>query len=567
MKIINPALTPMKRFGKLLQEEKKDVYAIYFYAILNGAVALILPLGIQALFNFILGGRVSTSWMILVGIVAAGTAFSGFLQISQLYLTEKLQQRIFTKSALSFAYRLPRLKLDELQSKFPPELVNRFFDTLNLQKGTAKLLLDLPASLLQVIFGLILLAFYHPYFILFGFILIMLVVIVFYFTSPKGMETALKESSAKYSVAFWLEEIARALPSFKLSGNSKLPLLKVDYLLQKYVDFRNKHFSVLMFQYKVLIVFKVLIVTTLLGVGSLLLINEEISLGQFVAAEIIIILVIGSVEKLILSLEVVYDTLTAAEKIGLIMDIPIERQVGTEKSISKTVHGLKFEARKLTFTSNDKNSDIINNIDFLIEAGEKVVITGESGSGKSTLLHLLSGLFENYQGKIIINDLPLDVLDVNKIRGYLGESFDDQAIFHGTIRENITLGKEVDEEKLREVIDLVGLTEYVFHLPEDTETVLMPEARGLSKNLLRKVILARCLVGNPRALLLEDLWPALHRQAEPIIDHIFKGNWTALFISNDEGLISRADKVIIMDKGSILFIGTAQEYKEFKNGN
>jgi len=567
MKIINPALTPMKRFGKLLQEEKKDVYAIYFYAILNGAVALILPLGIQALFNFILGGRVSTSWMILVGIVAAGTAFSGFLQISQLYLTEKLQQRIFTKSALSFAYRLPRLKLDELQNKFPPELVNRFFDTLNLQKGTAKLLLDLPASLLQVVFGLILLAFYHPYFILFGFILITLVVIVFYFTSPKGMETALKESSAKYSVAFWLEEIARALPSFKLSGSSKLPLLKVDYLLQKYVDYRNKHFSVLMFQYKVLIVFKVLIVTTLLGVGSLLLINEEISLGQFVAAEIIIILVIGSVEKLILSLEVVYDTLTAAEKIGLIMDIPIERQIGTEKSISKTSHGLKFEARKLTFASNDKNLEIINNIDFLIEAGEKVVLTGRSGSGKSTLLHLLSGLFENYQGKIIINDLPLDVLDVNKIRGYLGESFDDQAIFHGTIRENITLGKEVEENKLREVIDLVGLTEYVFHLPDDTETVLMPEARGLSKNLLRKIILARCLVGNPRALLLEDLWPALSTEAEPIIEHILKGVWTAIFISNNEELISKADKVIIMDKGQILFIGTAQDYRKFKNGN
>lgn len=551
----------------MLHEEKKDVYAIYFYAILNGAVALILPLGIQALFNFILGGRVSTSWMILVGVVAAGIAFSGFLQISQLYLTEKLQQRIFTKSALSFAYRFPRLKLDELQSKFPPELVNRFFDTLNLQKGTAKLLLDLPASLLQVVFGLILLAFYHPYFILFGFILILLVFIVFYFTSPKGMETALKESSAKYNVAFWLEEIARVLPSFKLSGNSKLPLLKVDYLLQKYVDFRNKHFKVLMFQYKVLIVFKVLIVTTLLGVGSLLLINEEISIGQFVAAEIIIILVIGSVEKLILSLEVVYDTLTAVEKIGLIMDIPIEKQTGTEKAITKIVHGLKFEARNLSYSSNDQNLEIVDNINFTIEAGEKVVITGESGSGKSTLLHLLSGLFENYKGRIIINDLPLDVLDVNKIRGYLGESFGDQSIFHGTIRENLTLGNEVSEDKLREVIDLVGLAEYIYLLPEDLETVLMPEARGLSKNLLRKIILARCLAGIPRALLLEDLWSALHHHAEPIIDHIMKGDWTVFFISNDEALISRADKVINMSKGKIIFMGTAQEYKDYKNGN
>jgi len=567
MKVLNPALTPLKRFGKLLDEEKRDVYAIYFYAVLNGAVALVLPLGIQALFNFILGGRVSTSWMILIGVVAAGITFQGFLQISQLYLTEKLQQRIFTKSGLAFAYRFPRLKMDGLQNKFPPELVNRFFDTVTLQKGAAKILLDFPAALLQVFFGLVLLAFYHPYFILFGFILILLLLVVFYYTSPKGMETALKESSAKYNVAFWLEEIARALPSFKLSGSSKLPLLKVDYLLQKYVDFRNRHFDVLIFQYKVLIAFKVLIVTSLLGVGSLLLINEEISIGQFVAAEIIIILVIGSVEKLILSLETVYDTLTAVEKVGLIMDMPIEKQTGTEKAIESEQHGLRLEANKLSFKSQDKKLNILDNVNFTIQPGEKIVLTGGSGSGKSTLLSLLSGLYEDYRGKIIVNGLPLDVLDVNKYRAYLGESFDDQAIFHGTIRENITLGKEVTEEKIRMIKDLVGLKEFVYSLPEDLDTVLMPEARGLSKSLLRKIILARCLVSNPRVLLLEDLWPALNGDEQPILDYIFEGKWTAMFISNDEKLISRADRVIELEKGKIKFQGSAQEYLDLNNRN
>jgi ABC-type bacteriocin/lantibiotic exporter with double-glycine peptidase domain len=567
MKVLNPALTPLKRFGTLLNDEKRDVYAIYFYAVLNGAVALVLPLGIQALFNFILGGRVSTSWMILIGVVAAGITFGGFLQISQLYLAEKLQQRIFTKSGLAFAYRFPRLKMDGLQNKFPPELVNRFFDTVTLQKGTAKILMDLPGAILQVVFGLILLAFYHPYFILFGFILILLLLVVFYYTSPKGMETALKESSAKYNVAFWLEEIARALPSFKLSGNAKLPLLKVDYLLQKYVDFRNKHFEVLIFQYKILIAFKVLIVTSLLGVGSLLLINEEISIGQFVAAEIIIILVIGSVEKLILSLETVYDTLTAVEKVGLIMDMPIEKQSGTEKAIHGSQHGLKMEVSRLSFKSNDKRFDIVDNVSFSIQPGEKVVVTGGSGSGKSTLLALVSGIYEDYKGKIIINGLPLDVLDINKYRGYIGESFDDQAIFHGTIRDNITLGKDIKEEEIREIKDLVGLRDYVYSLPDDLDTILMPEARGLSKSLTRKIILARCLVGNPRALLLEDLWPAFNGQEEPIINYIFNGDWTAMFISEDDKLISRADKIIEMVAGKINFIGTPQEYKDFKNRN
>jgi ABC-type bacteriocin/lantibiotic exporter with double-glycine peptidase domain len=123
---IEYTLTPLKRFFRLLNEEKKEVYAIYFYSLLNGAVSLIYPLGIQAIVNFVLGGRVSTAWLIMILVVALGITFGGFLQISQLYLTEKLEQRIFTKVGFSFAYRLPKLKLDELQDKHTPELVNRF---------------------------------------------------------------------------------------------------------------------------------------------------------------------------------------------------------------------------------------------------------------------------------------------------------------------------------------------------------------------------------------------------------------------------------------------------------
>jgi ABC-type bacteriocin/lantibiotic exporter with double-glycine peptidase domain len=305
--------TPLKRFFSLLRDEKEEIYAIYFYAVLNGLVSLSLPLGIQAILNFILGGRLTTSWVILVIIVALGVIFGGFLQVSQLYLSEKLQQRVLSKSAIEFAYRLPRLKMESLRGKYVPELVNRFFDTINLQKGLSKLLIDFSTASLQVFFGLILLAIYHPFFIIFSFVLVLTIYLIFKYTSPKGMATSLKESSAKYEIAYWLEEIGRTLGTFKLSGFSPLPFNQVDKLIKKYVEYRNSHFAVLIFQFKVLIAFKVLIVVILLVAGSLLLMNNEISIGQFVAAEIIIILIINSVEKIILSLETVYDTLTATE--------------------------------------------------------------------------------------------------------------------------------------------------------------------------------------------------------------------------------------------------------------
>ncbi|MGY6544658.1 MAG: peptidase domain-containing ABC transporter, partial [Cyclobacteriaceae bacterium] len=481
---IDYTMTPLRRFFKLLKEEKKEVYAIYFYSLLNGGVSLILPLGIQAIVNFVLGGRVSTAWLIMVLVVAVGITFGGFLQISQLYLTEKLEQRIFTKTGFSFAYRLPRLKLDELQEKHPPELVNRFFDAVNLQKGMAKILIDFSFATVQIFFGMILLALYNVFFVIFSVILLALVAVIFRYTSPRGMETNLKVSTQKYKTAYWLEEIGRTMATFKLAGNSNLPFKTIDKLLESYVDFRNKHFAVLILQYKVMIVFKALIVTTLLVVGSLLLIDDQISIGQFIAAEVIIILIVSSVEKVILSLETVYDTLVATEKIGQIMDLPMERLSGTEKSLTAETKGINFDIRNLTYENKRSQYEIINDLSVTLNAGDKIILTGNSGSGKSTLMNLMAGLYSDYKGRIIVNGLPIDTMNLDKLRSFIGDSLSYQSIFYGTIYENITLQKDVDDKHVREIIELVGLKEYIYRLEDDWNTQLLPEGKNLSRLII-----------------------------------------------------------------------------------
>ncbi|WP_332910479.1 hypothetical protein [Algoriphagus boritolerans] len=223
----------------------------------------------------------------------------------------------------------------------------------------AKILIDFSAALLQVIFGLLLLSIYHPTFILFGFVLIGILTLIFYFSGPRGMETALNESSYKYQTAYWLEEVGRTLNSFKLVGSTRLPILRADKLIQRYVEFRSKHFSVLIFQYKVMVIFKVLIVTSLLVAGSLLLINDQISIGQFVAAEVIIILVVNSVEKLILSLETVYDTLVAVEKLGNVMDLELEHHSPSEKIVVASPEGLKYSMSDVVFHPQDAEDPIL----------------------------------------------------------------------------------------------------------------------------------------------------------------------------------------------------------------
>lgn len=561
------AITPLKRFFKLLNEEKREVYAIYFYSLLNGAVSLIYPLGIQAIVNFVLGGRVSTAWLIMVMVVAMGIVFGGFLQVSQLYLTEKLEQRIFTKTGFGFAYRLPRLKLDELTKQYTPELANRFFDAVNLQKGISKILIDFSFSTVQIIFGMILLALYNVFFLIFSFALIALVILIFWYTSPKGMETNLKVSTMKYKTAYWLEEIARTMETFKLAGNSKLPFKVIDKLLGSYVDYRNRHFGVLVFQYKVMIAFKAMIVTTLLVVGSLLLIDNQISIGQFVAAEVIIILIVSSVEKIILSLDAVYDTLTATEKIGQIMDIPMERQEGTEKFLQTNNESLQFQIRNLSFRSKNTTQEILEDVSFELKPGEKVVLTGKSGSGKSTLMYLMSGLFTDYRGRIIVNGLPIDTMNLDRLRSYIGDSLSHQSIFHGSIYDNVTLSREVDNQKVREILALVGLKEYIYQLPEDWDTELMPEGAGLSKSISSRIILARCLVTQPKALFLEDMIAFLEPDEKvKIIDYILNGVWTVMLISQDLATIANFPRVIALDHGKIVYDGDSAVYVSTQKG-
>ncbi|GAB2485960.1 peptidase domain-containing ABC transporter [Algoriphagus taiwanensis] len=559
-------LTPTKRFFSLLREEKKPVYAIYFYAILNGIITLSLPLGIQAILNFILGGRISTSWVILVVIVALGIVFGGFLQISQLQIMEKLQQRIFSKAGLSIAYRLPRVKTEILHGEYGPEIVNRFFDTVNLQKGLSKILIDFSAALLQVFFGLLLLSVYHPTFILFGLVLIGILTLIFYITGPQGMETALKESSYKYKTAFWLEEVGRVMNAFKQAGHTRLPLLRADKLLQRYVEFRSKHFSVLIFQYKVMIAFKVLIVTSLLLAGSLLLINEQISIGQFVAAEVIIVLVINSVEKLILSLETVYDTLVSVEKLGHVMDLELEHTSPNEKVVQPTKEGaLKLALDNVVFQPQDSHEPLLKGVSLTINPGKKVVITGKSGSGKTAVLALISGIYEEYEGKVLVNDLSLEFINLEKYRGMVGDFQEIQQIFHGTISENILLGRDFDKNHLDHLIELVGLNEYIYQLPDGLETMLQPEGKGLSKAQAQKILVARGLVGSPKAILIEESFHYLNTEtSQRIIDYLLSGTWTLVVISEKDEIIRRADEVILMDVGKVIYQGPYEGYKNLK---
>ena len=212
--MIKEKISPVQRFWRLLKPDAKEARNIYIYSIFSGLISLSLPLGIQSIVNLLQGGQVNTSWIMLIIFVVLGITLTGVLQIFQLRITENLQQNIFARAAFEFSYRISRIKMEALYKHYAPELMNRFFDIASIQKGLSKILIDFSAAFFLVVFSLILLSFYHPFFILFGIILLLLVFIIFKFTALKGMRTSAKESKYKYRVAHWLEEIARNAISF-----------------------------------------------------------------------------------------------------------------------------------------------------------------------------------------------------------------------------------------------------------------------------------------------------------------------------------------------------------------
>ncbi|NCT10472.1 MAG: ATP-binding cassette domain-containing protein [Flavobacteriia bacterium] len=545
-------LSPWERFIGLLKLERKEIFQIFYYAVFGGVVALSLPLGIQAIINLIQGAQVSTSWVILVIIVTIGVTFSGALQLMQLRIIETIQQRIFLRASFELSYRFPKIKMIELRNYYPPELANRFFDTLTIQKSLSKILIDVPTALLQIVFALILLSFYHPFFIIFGILLLLLIFIVFKFTAHKGLETSLIESKNKYKVAHWIQEVARTVVSFKLSGTTNLAITKNDELVYKYLQARENHFKILMLQFMQMIGFKVVVTASLLLIGGALVLNQQMNIGQFVAAEIIILLVIASVEKLISGLESFYDVLTSIEKIGQVVDKKMEEQSG-EKPLFKDE--IIIELDNVSYKVKNREKYIIKNVSLKIPTRSRILITGESGSGKSSLLRLISGVIEPTEGNIYVNNLSLNSLFLNHYRSQLGMSLSEETPFEGTIRENLIFSNDHHkDEKIFEVLQVVGLGQFLKEQPHGLDTVIHPEGRQISFTVAKKIILARGIIKTPKLMILEDPLDQFNlEETIEIINYLTDVNksWSLIVVSSKKSWKNKCNQIITLEKGAI----------------
>ncbi len=544
--------TPYKKLTELLVAERKDVSNIYLFAIFNGIIQLSLPLGVQAIIGFVLGGTFSSSLVVLISMVITGVLFSGMVQIQQMKIIERVQQKIFHYYAFAFKRNTIEIDLKKSDNLYFPELMNRFLDVTTLQKSFSKVLLDIPLASIQIILGLLIVAIYHPLFLVLVVVMLSIIILLFYLTSKNGLDTSLKESSSKYEVTSWLEEIARVVHVFKLNKSYGLQTSKMDEKVKEYLQYRTKHFNILLFQFKNLIFLKIVITAVMLILGTWLLLNQQLNIGQFVAAEIIILSMIASVEKIITNLDSYYDILTALDKLNITEYQP--KELKAAKEFQAVPKGMSIEFNQVEFFYNVQHP-IFPKLTFTIQPGEKICVSGKDGSGKSTFIRLLSTIYTANSGTILYNDIPVNSYRLDSLRPHIGLMFNRLDVFNGTIFENITLGNpSLNLEDVLFVSKQIGLDKYVNTLETGYDTAIETNGKRLPRTIVKKILFIRAIASKNPFIILEEPFSEIEAAAKQTMQHILLHDLpqsTVVVVCNDQEFIAHCNRNFILDSAQL----------------
>jgi putative ABC transport system ATP-binding protein len=530
---------PFLRIREILDSESRDIWAIIVYGILVSLLALVVPVAIQALVNSVAYGQLTQQLFVMSVVVFLVLGFAGFFSSIQYYYIELLQRRLFTRYALDLAYRIPRLARHGVREKFGVEFANPFLEIVVLHKSLAHILLEGLGLILQVIVGVILLAVYHPLLLVFSILLLIVIFIIFIFGGRNGIITADKECSAKYSMLSWLEDMARMPIMFHSSFGESFGLTSSDLMVRNWLDARSKHFKIVFRQNISMFAIHAISSALLLGLGGVLVIKGQLSLGQLVASELVLNTALSGLSKFGKHLESYYDLMAALRKLDNLRSVPLETE-GNEAIPDSEKDAATLEIRDLSIIFADSEEPLLNNINLNIKKKEDVVIFGQGSSGKTVLLDCIYGLYTDFSGQIKLDGYELRDITRRSLRtrvGLIGEP----EFFNGTLEENLLVGtKGVNKKEIRDLLDIAGLDRAVSRLPEGLQSVMLPHSGLFSRGELVKLSILRTVLANPGLIILDQsldtLDPTSLEQAMNLLLQENR-NWSILTATSDTNVV------------------------------
>ena len=494
------ALPPLKRLWGLMQPEKRDIWVVFIFALIVGVLALATPIAVEALVNTVAFGQYLQPVVILALLLFTFLAFAAGMRALITYVVEIIQRRLFVRVVEDLAYRLPRVQQEQFDRTHGPEAVNRFFDIATVQKTASALMLDGISIVLQTVIGMAVLAFYHPFLLGFDIVLLALICLIVFGLGRNAVKTAIQESKSKYAIAAWLEEVARHPTAFKLHAGNQLALDRADDLALKWLDNRRRHFRVVIRQILFALGLQAFAATVLLGLGGWLVISGELTLGQLVAAELIVMMIVGSFAKLGKHMESFYDLLASVDKLGQLFDLEVEDH---DKLFHlREGHPASVNVRDVSYTYPTGSG--VEDCSMDLQAGSAIALTGAPGTGKSSLIDLICGLRAPDTGHIELDGIDLRELRPDSLREHLAVSRGVE-IFRGTIDENVHLNRSnVRANDVRDALDTVGLLDDILKLPNGLNAELQTNGAPLTHSQAIRLMLARAIVGRPAIVV--DRW-------------------------------------------------------------
>ncbi|MBN9400492.1 MAG: ATP-binding cassette domain-containing protein ['Candidatus Kapabacteria' thiocyanatum] len=535
----------------ILMEERSNILVVIGYSIVSSLLALVVPITAQAVVNAVALGVFNKQLLVLCALVFLGLLASGVVGVLERWVIDLIQRRIFVFTSFAFIQRLPALRLAALREQYAPELVNRFFDVITIQKSVGKILLEGINAILVLTVGLVVLGFYHPFFLLYDAILVAFLPFIVYVLGRGGIGAAMRVSKRKYAVAAWLEEVARAHLAVKLTGARSFVYDTLDTIASTYVEDRRRHFVILARQMFGSMFFKSVATVGVLGLGGILVIDQQMSLGQLVAAEIVIVMMLNAVEKLIGQLDLYYDLVAAVDKVSSVMNKPLEDVGGVLVPASTT--GGSIEMRDVWFTYEGAAQPTLRGASLLVPSGGRISLVGNSGSGKTTLLHMLLGLERPDRGMILVNGVEVRSADLTSLRARFGLVSPIDQLVDGTIEENVVLGRPISHTDVQWALRMACLHDDIMALPDGLATELRADGLTISFGMQRRILFARMIVHRPEILLLDEAFDGIenatkHRMLEAILAY---PSWTIVNVSHDGDVVRSTDTIYLMHDGRI----------------
>ncbi len=544
---------PLARLRALLELERRDLWVVVIYSAGVGLLTLVVPVAVQAVVNFIAFGSLLQPLVILTLFVLVALGFSSVMNAFRVLTVEIIQRRLFVRVTTDFAQRLVRVKAEAFDRLYGPELVNRFFDVVTVQKSAAALLMDGLSLVMQTALGMVLLAVYHPLLLAFDVFLLLVMTVIIFVLGRGAVPTAIKESKAKYAIAAWLEEIAAHVPAFKSSSGTAYALGRTDALAQEYLVLRKTHFKVVLRQIIGSLALQAFASALLLGIGGFLVMRGQLTLGQLVAAELIVTTVVSGFSKFGKKLETYYDMLAALDKLGQMIDLPLERDPSGAPPAAAGPASVELVDVRLEAAAGEPALD---GVSLQIAPGERLAVTGPSGSGKSALASLLYGLRRPESGVVLADGLDARDLSLTDLREKSALVRDADVIWD-TIQHNVSMGRpDIDIAQVHAALEQVGLLADVLALPEGLKTQLGGGGAPLTGAQAVRLALARAIVGRPRLLIVDAV---LDRIGDPKVHELVcrtlfdeDAPWTLVCITDRDRLEPYCDRVIRLERGCVL---------------